>query len=782
MSDYQEVIQNPGNCFSDATLKTGTPALNMLGLPSPITGGFCSVYKVTAAKTNWAVRCFLHDISDLRDRYKQISGYLRRHRPKHMVGFEYLTEGIRVRGAWHPVLKMEWVDGDTLDVWIDKHQQDARALRKLSERWIELLKGLEKEHIGHCDLQHGNVLVDKSDGFRLIDYDGMYVPPLRGRGSHEKGHPAYQHPQREGTDFDEQVDHFPALVIQTSLLAVAESPALWKKYYEGDNLIFRRSDFDSPDRAPVFQDLKGLGGGVAEHADALREACKQRLGKTPRLRELKLKNPAGPVKLEPAPAIAAPVSAAPANGNAGKGAGTFPLPKPVAPPPAAKPAKVAKPAPAPPPAPLKLAAAPPKPVVKTPPAVKAPAPAKAPAVAMAAAATAAKPLLKSHLMSPPPAMPASGAKSTVAIPASSRAASRAASARAASRPASGWSVEWTRPGAMNETHIWQLPVYGTREAPRRILGIPFGTHMEKFVESYEEKVEECDALVAGHRSRVSALAFTSDGRLLVSGARDGTVRVWNVQTGREACAHLDLHSAVVAMTLAPDRPLIAATLADRRLVLWDFGPRRQIVHLNAPDKSSLKAVAISNDGRWEAAGGNKRKIYTWQTDRGVAGGEMKQTTGRIESLAFTPDAGAVVCGTHKGRLELFERGTDAPSWSIRTGLGRIVALAMPPRASGVLGGAAEGTVASWNMTDGSETHRVRPMLGRLTSLAITPDASHLLVGLASGHACLHESGADRELAKLDGHAGAVTATALPSTGKFAATGSTDGSVRLWVVR
>ena len=58
MSDYQEAIQNPASCFSDATLKTGAPALNALGLPQPVTGGFCSVYKVTSGKTSWAVRCF----------------------------------------------------------------------------------------------------------------------------------------------------------------------------------------------------------------------------------------------------------------------------------------------------------------------------------------------------------------------------------------------------------------------------------------------------------------------------------------------------------------------------------------------------------------------------------------------------------------------------------------------------------------------------------------------------------------------------------------------------
>src|ERR1041385_6533609 len=287
MSDYQEAVQNPANCFSDAQLKAGTPTLNALGLPSPVTGGFCRVYQVTSGKTRWAVRCFLHNIRDGRERYKEISKYLRGRKLKETVGFEYVQDGIRVRGDWHPVLKMEWVDGLQLNTWVDRHSQDPKALRQLEERWAALMDALEAQKIGHCDLQHGNVLVDTHDHLKLIDYDGMYVPALRGKGSHEKGHPAYQHPQRDGRDFDDTIDRFAALVISTSLIAVAESPALWKRFYDDDNLIFKRHDFMDPDGAPVFQELKKLKGVVADRAGVLRDACKKRQTETPRLRDVR---------------------------------------------------------------------------------------------------------------------------------------------------------------------------------------------------------------------------------------------------------------------------------------------------------------------------------------------------------------------------------------------------------------------------------------------------------------------------------------------------------------
>jgi hypothetical protein len=779
MSDYQEAIQNPKNCFTDAELKIGTPALNALGLPQPVTGGFCSVYQITSGKTRWAVRCFLHNIKDIRDRYHEISRYLKSKRLKQTVGFGYVPEGIRVRGAWHPVLKMEWVDGDNLDRWVEKHLKDPRALRKLAERWAELMDQLEKAKIGHCDLQHGNVLVDPSGNLKLIDYDGMYVPPLRGRGSHEKGHPAYQHPEREGKDFDESVDRFSALVIQASLLALAESPELWKKYNEEDNLIFRRSDFQSPDSAPVFKDLDKMGGIVAALSNALREACKARVGKAPRLREVQNGKP-DPVPAA-APAVAPQASAPPPPKPAA------PAPKPSAP----APAQVSPPASQSPKVIPFPAAATHGGGKKRKSRRAKSAPSHPTGTQPAWMGQGSAPASASAPASPPPA-PARAKSRRATVTTGAAAAAVATAAAPAPQPAPkpalavvpqpkpGWDVEWKRPGETTEKHTWKVPVYGKRDVPRLFLGIRIGTRSEKFVESYEEKLEERKFYVEGHRAPVTALAFSPDGRLLASGSRDRTVRVWDTQSGREATAPLEARAGVVSLALIADRSLVAAALDDRKVVLWDFGLHRKVTHFGSPDRSYLNAIAVSKDGKWVAAGGRGRSIYLWQTDSGALAGEFRYTIGRVEALAFTPDASGIVCGTHKGRLELYERGHDGARWSVRTGLGRIAGLSVPPRAAGAVSAGVGGMVACWDLKDGSEKQRILPMRGRLTSLAVTPDAALLLVGLTSGKACLTERASDRQVAVLDGHAGPVTASALSGTGKHAATGAVDGSVRLWV--
>jgi hypothetical protein len=245
------------------------------------------------------------------------------------------------------------------------------------------------------------------------------------------------------------------------------------------------------------------------------------------------------------------------------------------------------------------------------------------------------------------------------------------------------------------------------------------------VESYEEKLEARGTRVAGHLSNVTALAFSSDGRLLVSASRDGTLRVWSVSAARETYAPFATGSSVLAMALVPERLCVAAVLADGRLVLWEFGSRRRVTHLRASDGSALRAVAVSPDGRWVAAGGGRRRLHLWQTEGGAASGEFGGAAGRIEALAFTADSCDLACGTHNGRVEMFERGSATPRWSVRSGRRRIAGIAAAGKGGPLVTAAADGTIVSWDPVSGGELQRSRPMPGRLATLAMVPDASLL---------------------------------------------------------
>ncbi|WP_054022910.1 hypothetical protein [Bacillus sp. FJAT-28004] len=284
--DYREVIQNPRICFKDQDLQAGHPELDKLGLPRPISGSFASVYKLKCGEQEWAVRCFTNNVKDQKIRYDAISLHLRSNPLPYLVPFEYLSEGININGQWFPIVKMQWVEGESLLDYMGRNLHRADLLQELSDKWIIMTRELCSANIGHGDLQHGNILIKKNE-IILIDYDGMYVPALNGMPSNELGHRNYQHPGRNEGHFGPYIDHFSAWVVWISIAAVCADPSLWHSLEEGEpeeSLLFRRNDFVSPDASRAFELLALVEEeAVRKAANSLRAFATVEVPEVPRL-------------------------------------------------------------------------------------------------------------------------------------------------------------------------------------------------------------------------------------------------------------------------------------------------------------------------------------------------------------------------------------------------------------------------------------------------------------------------------------------------------------------
>ena len=305
LTEYHEAMQSPQRSLGDPELQKAQIDKDRFGMPKPATGGNAVVYKATVGQNAWAVRCFLRPISDHAERYAAISKHLQKNRSAHSTEFVYLADGLRIKGGTFPIVKMAWVQGQHLDRCVEGLLDKPRELAALREKFRTLVKDIEHAKFAHGDLQHGNILVTGRD-LLLIDYDGMWVPALIGRQATEIGHRAYQHPKRGMTDFGPHLDRFSALVIYLSLRALEIDRKLWDTYYTGDNLLFVREDFNEPGRSPVWGDLAALKNAEVTYLAGILAAMVGRPVKDlPRL-EAVLSQSAGVRPLEFKPVARAP--------------------------------------------------------------------------------------------------------------------------------------------------------------------------------------------------------------------------------------------------------------------------------------------------------------------------------------------------------------------------------------------------------------------------------------------------------------------------------------------
>ena len=271
-TDYQDAIQNPHICFEVDSLKSGEVGCDMLGLPKVTSGNFVCVYSLTADEGRFAIRCFVRQVLGQQGRYARLAQHLLGLGLDCMVDFEYILRGIKVANEWYPILKMQWVDGLPINQYIEEYIDDKNLLSQLVTKFPPMVQELRNNELAHCDLQHGNIMVTPENEIRLVDYDGIYTTAFRGK-SPELGHANFQHPRRTPDFYNERVDDFGALVCYTSLMAVAENPDIFKKFYAADNLLLTANDYRNPKDSEVIKTLKEQPNEQVKQLSTLLEKC-----------------------------------------------------------------------------------------------------------------------------------------------------------------------------------------------------------------------------------------------------------------------------------------------------------------------------------------------------------------------------------------------------------------------------------------------------------------------------------------------------------------------------
>lgn len=305
--EYLAAVQNPRTAFSDAELKVCDPETDQFGIPKPYSGGFTTTFRLQNHSQQWAARCFTRAIPDLQRRYEAIGRFLQTSADEFFVKAACLTQGIRVNGQWHPIIKMQWLDGETLNTFINRNISAPAIIAKLIPEFVTLVKRLESLGVAHGDLQHGNILV-KQGKLYLIDYDGFYLPELSSLKTNEIGHLNYQHPSRNAAHYNPTIDRFSSIVIYLGLSAIAVSPQLWHRYDNSENILFRSNDFTDVESSQLLIDIAKIPH-LAPLVDRFRGICRLDFNKIPSLDQFISGNftyPKVAVRL-PAPTIQVPL-------------------------------------------------------------------------------------------------------------------------------------------------------------------------------------------------------------------------------------------------------------------------------------------------------------------------------------------------------------------------------------------------------------------------------------------------------------------------------------------
>ena len=240
------------------------PVLDNYGDPYRSSGAFAVVFKMKDEQTGkcYALKCFTEEQEGRAEAYRQIAEELEFVDSPYITSVKYLEKELFVDSNCEdnefPVLLMDWIEGETMEAYIADHYMDNYAMSMLCYRFCKMAAWLRSQPFAHGDIKPDNIMVRSDGTLTLVDYDGMFVPAMKGQKSPTIGTKDFSHPLRTIDDFDETIDDFALASIALSLKAISLNPSLFNEYGASDRLLFSAADYLDLSKSKTMTALQGL--------------------------------------------------------------------------------------------------------------------------------------------------------------------------------------------------------------------------------------------------------------------------------------------------------------------------------------------------------------------------------------------------------------------------------------------------------------------------------------------------------------------------------------------
>ena len=262
ISEYVKAIQDAADNLDK--LAYLTPVLDDHGEPYRSCGAFAVVFKMLDKSTGkyYALKCFTEEQEGRADAYRQIADELDMVDSPYITSVKYMEKELFADSQCEedefPVLLMDWVEGETMETYISSNYCNQYAMSMLCYRFGKMAAWLRTQSFAHGDVKPDNIIVRPDGSLSLVDYDGMFVPSMKGCKSPTVGTKDFSHPLRTVDDFDETIDDFSLANIALSLKAISMNFTLLDIYGASDRLLFSENDYRNPSNSKVISALQDL--------------------------------------------------------------------------------------------------------------------------------------------------------------------------------------------------------------------------------------------------------------------------------------------------------------------------------------------------------------------------------------------------------------------------------------------------------------------------------------------------------------------------------------------
>ncbi|RUR83519.1 WD40 repeat domain-containing protein [Chlorogloeopsis fritschii PCC 9212] len=286
--------------------------------------------------------------------------------------------------------------------------------------------------------------------------------------------------------------------------------------------------------------------------------------------------------------------------------------------------------------------------------------------------------------------------------------------------------------------------------------------------------------LSGHIGKITSLAISPDGQIIVSGSADKTIKLWDLNTGKSIRTLNENVGEVSSVAISPDGNFLAIGSCQHpksNVKVWHLATGK-LLHTLLGHQKPVNFVTISPDGLILASGSNKIKI--WNLHKGDRICTLWHASS-VHAAAISADGSILASASSDSKIRLWNPRTGEPLRTLSGHTGEVHSVAIHPNGKVLFSGSADNTIKIWDLDSGKMLHTFAGHSDEVKSVTISPDGQTLFSSSADNAIKIWCLQSGELLQTLTGHSGTVNAIAVSPDGKFIVSGSSDQTIKIWQV-
>ena len=284
--------------------------------------------------------------------------------------------------------------------------------------------------------------------------------------------------------------------------------------------------------------------------------------------------------------------------------------------------------------------------------------------------------------------------------------------------------------------------------------------------------------LAGHSDLVNSVAVTADGRLAVSASEDNTLKVWDLESGRELRTLQGHSNGVTSVAVTADGRFVVSASGDNTIKVWDLESGRELRTLQG-HSNGVTSVAIAADGRRAVSAAWDRTLKVWDLESGRELRTLQGHSGGVNGVAIAPDGRWAVSASRDWTLKVWDLESGRELRTLKGHSGWVHGVTITPDGRNAVSASRDKTLKVWDLESGRELRTLEGHSNGVNSVAMDPDGRRAVSVAWDRTLKVWDLENGRELRSLEGHSGGVNGVAIAPDGRRAVSASRDRTLKVW---